>query len=134
MQQISKCPHCGEQIPQFKTYPFSITKRSGTFLTALKNVSMNVNNEPDNYIHYSEIIKAQKEMFGHNLTSYSMLAANPFNLIMKNRYANGQWKLTQDGIDFLNGKLNIPKTVVFRTDKKVFFIGNERISIKDIIK
>lgn len=78
--------------------------------------------------HYADIRATVLEKYGHMTNDYSTLQF--WRLIEKSNRGLGYWKITDRGIKFLNGELELSERLTIR-NKKIVFASPNLITIRN---
>lgn len=68
-----------------------------------------------------------------NCNDYSKLALEPWRLVENDLKHNGFWRITQRGIDFIEGRLTIPAAVLTYIDNELIGTDDKLVSIHDLL-
>lgn len=91
------------------------------------------------YVHRNELEDYVKENFGKTPNDFTSKLSK-HNLIKKKAElkndgnSSGYWTITRDGAKFLDGKLRIPKWILYQSDDLVLEVSKELIGVEDITK
>lgn len=127
MTQI--CPHCGRFD---KTYSRSITTTMARALIAIYRETYDL----PVYVHVPNLLKKYDinpaDACIAHLSYWGLVEAQP-NTDTPKRKGKGMWIITEKGIDFVQGKIMLPKyKEVYQTE--VVGEKGELVSIKDCLK
>lgn len=122
------CTHCGQKVEK---YNVQLTEG---IIRALIKFRQAINLKKENKIHLLKDIQGDIKLTPHEWNNFSRLRFHA--LVAKVRengkHVSGYWLLTSRGADFLNGEIDVPKTVTVFNNKVVSH-SEERAFIKNII-
>jgi hypothetical protein len=122
------CECCGQPIIDYKV---TFTKRNLVWLYALGWIGKHKYANEGYWVNYKEVHELVAKHFGKTvngkwkpmeLSAYGRMGENPWNLIESNNStkekfrANGDWRLTSDGIKLINNQIQILEIVKFKFD------------------
>lgn len=119
------CQKCHRKII---TYKRTIT---GGMAVSLKNINLlSIQNPDREFFHINEFLKEGGKHLDYSHLTYFGLISNKANFD-STKASSGFWKITQEGKEFLDGSLSVPKFMLVRLG---FLIGasEEYVTINDI--
>jgi hypothetical protein len=125
--------------PPNEGYKVTLTERYVLWMMCLGYICKYRNKE---YAHYEEVNNLVREIFNKPnflLSSYATLAREPFRLIdpekneTKKTNRSGYFKLSKKVIQFITGKIRVPKSVLFY-DYEYSILEGEYIYINEVPK
>lgn len=125
------CPCCKQFA---KVYPRMIYGKMAAALIRLHAVS-----RPDfSFVHVSKIDvpTIRSVVFSGDfakLALWELIEPMPKDEKDKTKRANGSWRITQRGIDFVNGKITVPKYVKIYDGRRIGFDDSEMVSIQNCL-
>ena len=124
MEEIKICEHCGQKIREYRV---TITPM---MIKTLVKFRMAVTDKGVNEVHILNDMKDKDyELTRHEWNNFSRLRFHA--LVAKVENESGYWLITKRGADFLNGKIEIPKSV-WVNNNKVVDHDDILVNVKDI--
>lgn len=124
-EEIKVCEHCGQKIREYRV---TITPM---MVRTLVKFRMAVMSKGKNEVHILDDMKDKDfELTRHEWNNFSRLRFHA--LVAKVKDESGYWLMTKRGADFLNGKVEIPKSV-WVNNNKVVDHDEILVKVKDVI-
>lgn len=128
MEDVKICECCGQVIVDYKV---TLTKRNLIWLMALGYIGK-YQDGTSKWVNYKDVHTMVAKNFGKwvdgkwkpmVVTSYSKMAQAPWKLIendnggIKTKYrSKGDWRLTPDGMKFINNLIQVPEIAHYNKD------------------
>lgn len=121
-----ECPCCKRKA---RVSPLKVHSTLAEMLCKLYRASIRINGVADSYVHLTQF-PASKTTSGrdfsivHHWGIAEPMKASPD----ENKRSSGMWRLTQKGVEFVNGRLAIPRNA-FVFDNRVVDYSQENVTI-----
>lgn len=127
------CPCCNQRAKTYKR------KLNSAMAVCLIEMYHQVIDAPGSYVHIKDMMKASQR-FTLNMNGGNFATMHYWSLIFEmakdpevtEKRTTGNWRITQKGIDFVEGRLTVPK-YVFTYNMHLEGLSPEQISIKEAL-